>query len=106
MSMQVTRRLLRESPDENESDPETCFVEKIVRKYTDANVITDHGVPAIPVTSSSIQTHETNHGTIAPYSLRSDVEVADETPAHAHAHPELEVTERWIWASCYSILPR
>jgi hypothetical protein len=44
------------------------------------------------MTSSAIQTDETHHGTLPPYSPRSDAEIASE--ALAHAHPELEVTEK------------
>ena len=68
-------------------------MEEIVREYTDAGVATDPEVPAgTSMTSSAIQTDETHHGTLPPYSPRSDAEIASE--ALAHAHPELEVTEK------------
>lgn len=90
--LQVIHHRKKESPEDNDSEPETSFVEEIVREYTDAGVATDPEVPTMPVmTSSSIQTDETHQGTLPPYSPRSDAEIASE--ALAHAHPALEVTE-------------
>jgi hypothetical protein len=78
--------------NDNDSEPETSFVEEIVREYTDAGVATDPEIPAITMASSAIQTDETHHGALPPYSPRSDAEIANE--ALAHVHPALEVTEK------------
>lgn len=42
--------------------------------------------------SASIQTDETHHGILPPYSPRSDAEIAQD--ALAHAHPVLQSSEK------------
>lgn len=42
--------------------------------------------------SASIQTDETHHGVLPPYSPRSDAEIAQD--ALTHAHPKLELPEK------------
>jgi hypothetical protein len=69
-------------------------VEEIVQEYVDVGVETDSPVSA-PMASASIQTDETHHGVLPPYSPRSDTEIARE--ALTHAHPALELPEKVDW---------
>lgn len=94
---QVIHHRNKDSPNDKDNDedsePETSFVEEIVREYIDAGVATDPEPAGLPAMSSSaIQTDETHHGTLPPYSPRSDAEIASE--ALAHAHPALEASEK------------
>ncbi|KAJ9115940.1 hypothetical protein QFC22_005083 [Naganishia vaughanmartiniae] len=82
---------------DEDSEPEVSFVEEeIMREYADVGVETDP-LPELPTmanvatTSTAIQTDETHHGALPPYSPRSD-EVAAAEDALAHAHPALDDT--------------
>jgi hypothetical protein len=86
----VTRHREKDTKDDaSESEPETSLVEEIVREYVDVGVATD--TPA-PMAIASIQTDETHHGVLPPYSPRSDVEIAQD--ALTHAHPTLQLSEK------------
>ncbi|KAJ9107653.1 hypothetical protein QFC21_001113 [Naganishia friedmannii] len=80
---------------DGDSEPEVSIVEEeVIREYADVGVETDplpvtSGTPNSATTSTAIQTDETHHGALPPYSPRSDELTAAEE-ALAHAHPALD----------------
>lgn len=88
------RRKCEADEADEDSEPEVSFVEEeIIRQYADIGVETDPLPDTAASTntataSTAIQTDETHHGALPPYSPRSD-EVATAEDALAHTHPAL-----------------